>query len=215
MTHPDYIREKAIQLRVEKKLTIDEIADRLALSRTTVFYWVDGLKIPKTKKPSAARQRASDANRDKAKLKRDLAYAEGAREYPDLIGEPNFRDFICMYIGEGSKRNRNTVAICNSDPAVMALANYWIRRFARNKVRYSIQFHADQHIDELKSFWSVLLELEPETIKFQRKSNSNQLSGRSWRSRNGVLTIAVGDTQFRSRLGAWIDMVKDEWRVNS
>jgi transcriptional regulator with XRE-family HTH domain len=38
MAHPSYLKEKARELRKEKKLTIDELAERLALSRTTVFY---------------------------------------------------------------------------------------------------------------------------------------------------------------------------------
>ena len=37
MTHPDYIRQKALRLRTEARLTIDEIAERLALSRTTIY----------------------------------------------------------------------------------------------------------------------------------------------------------------------------------
>ena len=190
MTHPDYIREKAIRLRIENKMTIDEIAECLAVSRTTAYYWVDGLEIPQTKKQSAARQRASDANRDQAKRKRDEAYAEGVRLFPELIVEPTFRDFICMYIGEGSKRNRNTVAICNSDPSVMRLANHWILRFGRNKIRYAIQYHADQSLDDLRAFWGEHLEIDPALISFQRKSNSGQLQGRKWRSRHGVLTIS-------------------------
>jgi len=34
--HAPYLREKARQLRVEKKLTIDQLAERLALSRSTI-----------------------------------------------------------------------------------------------------------------------------------------------------------------------------------
>jgi hypothetical protein len=30
-------------MRVERKLTIDQIAERLALSRTTIYYWVKDL----------------------------------------------------------------------------------------------------------------------------------------------------------------------------
>jgi hypothetical protein len=31
MSHPDYLREKARKLRIERRLTIGEIAERLAL----------------------------------------------------------------------------------------------------------------------------------------------------------------------------------------
>ena len=37
VTYPPYLREKARALRVDKRLTIDELAERLAVSRTTVF----------------------------------------------------------------------------------------------------------------------------------------------------------------------------------
>lgn len=40
MTYPPSVRLKAIELRTAERLTIDEIAARLAVSRTTVFHWV-------------------------------------------------------------------------------------------------------------------------------------------------------------------------------
>lgn len=211
MAHPDYIREKAFRMRLETRLTIDEIAERLAVSRTTAYYWVKDIPIPKTRKQSAARQRASDANRDQAKRKREAAYAEGVEMYPGLIKEPTFRDFICMYIGEGYKRSRHTVSLCNSNPAVVKLAQTWIVRFSRNPVTYSIQYHADQTLDELREFWSDRLGIAPEEIRFQRKSNSNQLSRRTWRSKYGVLNVRCGDTYFKARIDAWIDLVIAEW----
>jgi len=40
MAYPAYIKEKARQLRTEKKLTIDELVERLAIPRTTIYGWV-------------------------------------------------------------------------------------------------------------------------------------------------------------------------------
>jgi len=212
MTHPDYIQLKAIRMRLETKLTIDEIAERLALSRTTVYSWVKDIPIPKTRKQSAARQRASDANRDKARAKREAAYAEGVAMYPELINEPTYRDFLCMYVGEGTKKGRHNVSICNSDPAVVKLGQKWITRFTANPVTYWIQYHADQSLEELRGFWSEYLEIEPDEINFQRKSNSGQLASRNWRSQYGVLTVRTSDTYFKCRLMAWLDLIKAEWQ---
>ena len=211
MAHPDYIRLKAIDLRIEKKLTIDEIAECLGVSRTTVFYWVGNLVIPATRKQTAARQRASDANRDQARRKREAAYAEGVEMYPKWINEPSFRDFLCLYVGEGTKKGRHTVAICNSDPAVVRLGQTWITRFTRYPVTYSIQYHADQSLDELREFWSEYLDIAPVQVLFQRKSNSGRLASRNWRSRHGVMTVRTSDTYFKCRLMAWLDLVKGEW----
>jgi hypothetical protein len=140
MTHPTYLREKARELRIERKLSLLEIAERLALPKTTVFYWIRDLPDPKIRHrdtPARVRARANSARRQVARYKalREAAYERGWDEYPRLAQEPTFIDFVCMYIGEGYKRNRNTVALANSDPRVVRLADYWIRRFAQKRLR--------------------------------------------------------------------------------
>jgi hypothetical protein len=86
-----------------------------------------------------------------------------------------------------------------------------MRRFSRKRLGYSLQYHADQDLDALKESWARLLRIEPEDIRTQRKSNSNQMQGRQWRSRMGVLAVRTCDTYFRARLQAWMDRVCEEW----
>lgn len=211
MAYPAYIREKARQLRIEKKLTIDELAERLALSRTTVYYWVRDVPLGTTESQTLAARRAGEVSREIHRRRRQAAYERGQREFAELLEEPSFRDFVCMYIGEGFKRNRNVVSICNSDPAVIRLGAHWIRRLATNPVTYSFQHHADQDPKSVCAFWGQLLGIDPSLIKFQRKSNSGQLSGRCWRSKHGVLQVRAADTYLRARLGAWMDAIREEW----
>jgi hypothetical protein len=215
MTHPDYLREKARSLRISKKLTIDEIAERLALPRTTIYYWVRDLRIPRSVAsagwPESARRLGNRAMQAKYQRLREEAYEVGRTEFAGLASDSRFRDFVCMYIGEGYKRSRHTVALANSDPAVIKLADHWIRRFAANEVRYAVQYHADQDLAALTGFWGSELGIEPGGIRLQRKSNSNGLAARTWRSRYGVLTVLTYDTAFRARLGAWIDCLKATW----
>ena len=45
----------------------------------------------------------------------------------------------------------------------------------------------------------------------QRKSNSNQLAGRTWRSEHGVLAVNVNDTLLRARMSAWMDSLREGW----
>jgi hypothetical protein len=109
LSHPDYIRAKAVELRTERNLSIDEIAERLALSRTTVYY------------------------------------------------------------------------------------------------------HADQDLHELRQLWGDQLGISPEQIRMQRKSNGNQLAGRTWRSVHGVLAVTVHDTLLRAKLDGWMDRLRESW----
>lgn len=216
MAHAAYIREKARSMRVERQFTIDELAERLALPRTTIYYWVRDLPIPGsgsgTGWPAAAQRKGTIAMQRKFRLLREEAYRDGAAMYRELAADPTFRDFVCLYIAEGYKRNRNEVSICNSDPVVMRIATRWLSRLTETRLRFSLQYHADQNLDELRKFWGETLSVEPDAIKLQRKSNSNQLAGRQWRSRYGVIAVRVPDTMLRARLQAWMDCLRGEWQ---
>jgi hypothetical protein len=210
MAYPAYLREKARRLRTENRLSLLEIAECLALPKTTVFYWIrdlpdPGIKRRDTPARARAREKAARANVARFKALRDAAYKGGWEEYPWLAQVPTFIDFVCMYIGEGYKRNRNTVSLANSDPRVIRLADRWVRRFSRNPVTYSLQYHADQDRDYLVKFWSFGLGVDPQLIVHQRKSNSGQLSGRNWRSKHGVLTVRATRSSEPACRPGWIE----------
>jgi transposase-like protein len=210
VAYPDYIREKARELRVERRLSIVEIAERLGLPKTTVFYWVRD--IPLQRAGQANPHAGARAMRSKFRLLREEAYREGRESFADLSArDRTFRDFVCMYIGEGFKRNRNRVSIGNSDPRVVVLATRWLRELSSQKLLFSVQFHEDQDLRSLCEFWASTLEIDARDIRTQRKSNSGQLAGRNWRSRYGVLTVTTCDTLLRARLQAWMDCVQSEW----
>jgi hypothetical protein len=182
-----------------------------ALPRTTIYYWVKDLPIPRTERQHRSQRKATRVTRLKHRRLREAAYEEGCASYGELAGRPTFRAFVVLYICEGYKRCRNSVSVANSDPAVIRLAAWWIRRLTTNKVFYAVQYHADQNLDELREFWSAELDVPDEAIRLQRKSNSNQLAGRKWRSRYGVLAVGVDDTYLRARLQAWMDLERKEW----
>jgi hypothetical protein len=211
MAYPAYVREKARKLRVEKHLSIDEIAERLALPKTTIYDWVRDLPLGRPRRANPGQEKGNRTMSAKCRFRRLAAYARGRVEFDRLSRDPTFRDFVCLYIGEGSKRNRNRVAVCNSDPRVIVLCTRWIRRFARNPLDFRVQYHADQDLHELQRFWGEQVGVPPERIGLQRKSNSGRLGGRSWRSQHGVLTVTAGDTMFRARLQAWMDCLKEQW----
>jgi transposase-like protein len=209
MAYPAYVREKARQLRIERRLSIVEIAERLALPKTTVFYWVRDIPLgrPRRENPHPGTR----AMQRKFRLLREQAYKDGLESFPVLVAEPTFRDFVCMYIGEGHKRNPTRVSIANSDPRVVVLATRWLRKLSRNKLLFSVQYHADQDLRKLSEFWATTLGIEPRDVRMQRKSNSGRLGGRTWRCRYGVLTVTTGDTLLRAQLQAWMDCVQEQW----
>src|SRR5215213_8431617 len=93
VTHPAYIREKARQMRLEKDLTIDEIAERLAISRQTIFHWVRDLPMRRPPRTTAGQRMRNKGNALRYKQLRDAAYEQGWAEFDELMERPTFRDF--------------------------------------------------------------------------------------------------------------------------
>jgi AcrR family transcriptional regulator len=211
MAYPAYIREKARALRTERHLSIVEIAARLGLPKTTVYYWVRDLPLGRSRRANPGQRRGNRQMRAKYRQRREEAYDLGKREFRALATDPTFRDFVCLYLAEGYKRQRNSVSLCNSDAAVVKLAAKWMRHFSRNKVTYQVQYHADQNPSALQRYWGAALGVDPEEIRLQPKSNSSRLSSRTWRCVNGVCSVRAWDTLFRARLQAWMDCLQDAW----
>lgn len=86
-----------------------------------------------------------------------------------------------------------------------------VRRFTRQKLTYSVQFHADQNLKELTEYWAEKLNISAGEIRPQRKTNSGRLGSRVWRSRHGVIAVRTSDTLFRARLQGWMDRLQEEW----
>ena len=215
MAYPAYLRDRARELRLAKKLSLDEIAARLALPKTTVYYWIRDLPLGRARRWSIGQRKGNVAMRGKYRRLREEAYAKGLTEYDELVKLPTFRDFVALYIAEGYKRCRNCVSIANSDDRVVAVAAGWLRCLTHKPLIYSLQYHADQRLKDVCEFWSNVLGIDSSTIRFQRKSNSGELNGRRWRSAHGVLTVTVHDTYLRARLQAWIDRLRQDWALDS
>src|SRR3954454_15366548 len=98
VTHPDYIRQKARQMRIEKDLTIDGIAERLGISRQKIAcwvrdlpvagvarglarqpiaYWVRALPLQRAPRANPGQRLGNLAMQRKFKALRDTAYEEG------------------------------------------------------------------------------------------------------------------------------------------
>lgn len=207
----DHIRAKAIELRTQHNMTLEDIIERLALPKTTIYYWIKDLPIPPTEKQSAARRLSSQKTQQKYALLREAAYEEGVALAPELLKDATFRDFVVLYMAEGAKRQRNKLGFVNSDARMVKLAHIWLKRLSKRSFYYALQYHADHDVDELKHYWAEMLGISPDDIHSSRKSNSGKLAGRQFRSVYGLLSVETGDTYLRAKMQAWMDIVKSQW----
>ncbi len=177
MAYPRYLRDKARALRSERRLTLDEIAQRLALPRTTVWYWIRDLPLERPRRASAGQRKGNQTMRANYRRRREDAYAAGALEVRRLAAIPTFRDFVVLYIAEGYKRNRNVVSLCNSDPRAIELAARWIGSLTDKRLAFALQYHADQGLDELRRYWGERLGVDGDLISFSASPTAVNCDG--------------------------------------
>jgi hypothetical protein len=92
MAYPRYLRERAREMRVKEKLWLIEISERLALPKTTVYYWTRDLPLGRPRRENG--HPGNVAMQRKYRLIREEAYRKGEQEFKDLaLAEPEFRDF--------------------------------------------------------------------------------------------------------------------------
>ena len=210
MAYPPYIRARARELRIKNHLSLDELAEHLALPKTTIYYWIKDLPLGRDRRESP--HNGTRAMQAKYRRLREAAYEQGQAEYDELLlACRRSATSWCFTSRRGTSEIATGSASANSDPRMVEMATGWLRRLSSKPLCYSVQYHADQNLEKLRAFWGSRLEIDGSHIRLQRKSNSGQLQGRTWRSEHGVLTVCVNDTALRARLQAWIDLVRDDW----
>lgn len=196
-------------------MSLDDICARLNVPRTTVYYWIKGIPITRTQKQHAGQRAGTLAMSAKYAARRKAGYDAAYQDAGELLKEDGIRDFVILYLAEGYRKNRNVVSLSNSNPSIIKFAHSCMRRMATNPhFAYSFQYHADQDPERLKRFWAACLNVGTELIRPIRKTNSGQLKGRRFACVYGVFQVRVGDTLFRSRLQALMDVVQEQWAVD-
>jgi hypothetical protein len=221
MAHSNYIRQMARLLRVEQQLSVDRLAVRLALPRSTVYYWVRDLPLRVDARGAGAGDRDAVAacgdlgtaqRRSAPGSSSERAYEDGLRSFEDLDTQPTFRDFVCLYIARGCMRERTKVSLTDSDPAVIRLANRWMLRLSDRSPLLSVEYEPGQSLTELRRLWGAIVGVEARTIRVHGTVDRDGAELPVRRARHGVLTLTVDDTLLRARLQAWIGKTRVSWR---
>lgn len=241
MAHSRYLRQMARSLRIERQLTVDELAARLALPRSTIYYWVRDLPLREDRHRGGPRGKGESSEKggqavqsgtggvssasagETPQERSEAAYEEGLESFEELAAQPTFRDFVCIYLLVGEQRDRARVALGSSDPAVMRLVSRWLRRLTDGALSLTLQHSPEHSLGELLRFWSEAVGAEQRAIR-TRTSGSARSTRRSREEvecgpgahghfpRHGLLTVAVQDTLLRARLQGWMQRAREDWR---
>lgn len=198
--------------------SLPTLVQTFGASKATVYSWIKDMDVPEIDGENI-QQRARRKNGEKTKgrdtqwkwrLQREAAYKAGWDE-ADVLMEKNLlvRDFVCIYIGEGHRRSKNSVMVANTDPLIILLCFEHLKLFSVRRVKIRLWCEKSE-LPKLRDFWADALGVHQDDIHFQEKK---QVSNR--RSQYGIVSVSVNDTTLRNRLQGWVDKVKSTWAVRS
>lgn len=211
MAHARYLRQMARRLRVEQQLTVDELAVRLSLPRSTIYYWVRDLPLRGPRRQAPGGDSPRSGGQTVSRTNGEAAYEEGLETFDGLSAQPTFRDFVCIYLVQGEQRDRARVALSNSDPAVMRLVSRWLRRLTDKSPSLSLHYAPGQSPKELRRFWGEVTGSEPRTICLRGVGAEESSGHPAAEPPHGRLTVAVHDTLLRARLEGWMCRARESW----
>ncbi len=212
-------KEIATQLRKNGK-SYREIRAQLKIPLATLSDWFSEIKWSKdiAKKLAETAQSQSiirivELNKIRgATLARVYKEArkEAAKELNELKYNPLFIAGLMLYWGEGTKNPKDGVKLTNTDPHMIRLYVFFLRRVCRiplNKIKAHILIYPDLQENICRSYWSKMSGLPignfTKSVVIQGRHQKRRLN---W----GVCTITVSSFYFKEKMLEWLRLLPKE-----
>jgi hypothetical protein len=209
------LKERALTMR-RGGTSINNIADSLSVSKSTVSGWCRDISLTKTQINNIARESKHAATRallksaEKQRERRKAAMTEALVLGRKDIGSVNKRDIFMvglgLYWGEGYKKGSQELGFTNSDPSMIKFYIKWLEVcFGIKKtdliLRVSINSIHSYRVNQVESYWSSLLNIQK--TQFTKTSLIRSISKKYKENQNhyGTLRVKVRrGTQLRRRI---------------
>lgn len=179
-------------LYLNKRKSVFEIAKLLKCSESKVNYWIKKYKIPK-RSISDAIYIKHNPNGDpfRFNLPKNL---EEAKLFGLGIG---------LYWGEGTKANKASVRLGNTDPKLIKkFIEFLIKFFSikKNDLKFGLQIFSDIDTGVAMDFWIKMLKIKKYQIGKPVITKSGSIGTYKKKSEYGVMTVMYHNTKMRDLL---------------
>lgn len=212
-------REKSRSLR-KKGYSINQIVLKTGFSKTSVSLWVRDIILTtkqKTKISSLGRSIESIEKRrvnrlGNERLKRQVIFDEAKKDFQNITQDELKLIGIILYLGEGAKSRLGTVAVANSDPAVIKIMMRFLREICKvPEEKFRGQIHTFQHasIEKTETYWSQVTNIpRRQFYKTYIKPSSASLQKRKTLP-YGTFGLSVNDSKLLLKILGWIEKIKE------
>lgn len=165
-------KEKAIRLRMQG-LSYSQIKTEMGLSKSTLSGWLRDYplsdeRIRQLRDLNPRRiENCRNTKARKVKERLDNVYKKVASDISSISERELFIAGLFLYWGEGSKSEKGTTGLSNTDPAMIKVFLKWLklRNVDFEKLHITLQLYVDMNINKEIKFWSEQLELPVHLFK--------------------------------------------------
>ncbi|MBU3969061.1 hypothetical protein KJ991_02520 [Patescibacteria group bacterium] len=212
-------KEKARALR-KKGYSINQIVKETNLSKASVSVWVRDIVLTKVQKKKLSERGRSVESIEKRRInrlfneqsKRQKIIDNAKKDYNFISPEELKLIGIILYLGEGAKTKRGTVAVANSDPSVIKIMARFFREICKvpeNKLRGHIHTFTGADIVKTEKYWSQLTGIpRNQFYKTYAKPSIASLQKRKTLP-FGTFDLSVNDTTLFLTIMGWIEKIKE------
>ncbi len=158
-------REKALALR-KKGMSYSQIKKALNVSKGTLSTWLRKypLSAERINELRGKNEKRIERFRETMKQKREKRQKEIYAVQKKFILPLNNREIflagLILYWGEGTKAQRNSLIVSNSDPSVIKFFIYWLTKtlsVPRSNIKICLHLYRDMEVDKEIKYWSDIL----------------------------------------------------------
>lgn len=177
-----------------------EIAKKLRVSEHKVAYWMEKHNL-KRRSRSEATYIKHNPNGDPFSLKKPL---DENQNFLKGLG-------LGLYWGEGTKADKFSVRISNSDPRLIKIFLKFLRevyQIDERKLKFAIHLFSDIDPKEAMRYWTKELNVSPEQFFKTQVINLNRKGTYKKKSKYGVSTIMFQNKKLRDIINEELTKIK-------
>lgn len=193
-------KETLEKLYLIKKKSAHEIAQVFSCSEHKVNYWLEKHNIRK--------RSISDA----------VYLQKNPHGDPFTFSQPKkpeewflFGLGLGLYWGEGTKKNKLTVRLGNTDPALIKRFLEFLEKayqVEEHKIRFGLQVFSDMSAQKALHFWCTFLDVSPQKFGKVIITPARSIGTYREKTKHGVLTVYVSNKKLRDILCGEIEKLR-------
>lgn len=208
------LKQKAIELRMSRHLSYSAILAQIPVAKSTLSEWLKNYPLSKDrilelkrlawKKNEIKIELFRETMRAKREEKDKKIYTEYLFKFRRVSEKSLFFSGLMLYLAEGSKTDKYTLKVTNTDPRVCRFFIFWLEKFyntPKEKIRAQLQLYPTMDVEGEARFWESELELKKSQFykTFMRELRPASFSYKG-SSRHGICSVIFSNTETKGRV---------------